>query len=678
MNNMLPRVVSVCALALLFFSCKGNDRVISVEPGAVSSSGSVTTLAKLSIPLQPESVMSMDEVLTQLEMMSGKQEDNPAVIEQIKKQFVSALKDAQARKFTSRPPMGPANAVSDLEMTRDDGGALWLKWTYKNKGDFNLDGTVGLLDITTLAEHLFEKVGPSNEWIDATSNGIIDIADVTAVASNFFANVAAYLIEGSLKQEGPYQAFGFVLFSERKTESPTAFEFELPDNRYKFYSVVPVSNGGKVGERSNIVERNLPPVAQVSASPVVGKAPLFVKFDASASTDPDGEIVFYKWDFNGDGDYDASGAESSVSYTYESLGIYEARVSVLDNDGDEGSASVVIIVQADNLPPIAELTAEPSLGDVPLTVMLDASSSRDHDGDIVLYEWDFDGDGRYDFSSVEELVATFVYEQPGYYLPSVTVKDDEGLFSVARTMVTVMPEEWMHTLGGQSREQANSVALDKLGNVYIGGQWFNRESRYGRAYEGFVAKYSPLGSLVWMKTFGADVDWVVDISDDSEDNVVVLGLSYHLRHPEDEQADPSEVFIAKLDPQGRIVWQRSWGYEENDTPVALRIDASDNIFVLSYFVEGSESVISKWDTDGNLLWQKRFSGYAPDFALSPEGDIFVLISSDTGGIARKIILHLDPTGMFIEAKCLEYEREKFIELYFLRNLLVDTRSCIIY
>ena len=45
---------------------------------------------------------------------------------------------------------------------------------------------------------------------------------------------------------------------------------------------------------------NLPPVADFTAEPASGDYPLDVKFDASASYDPDGKIVAYDWTF-GDG-----------------------------------------------------------------------------------------------------------------------------------------------------------------------------------------------------------------------------------------------------------------------------------------------------------------------------------------------------------------------------------------
>lgn len=83
-----------------------------------------------------------------------------------------------------------------------------------------------------------------------------------------------------------------------------------------------------------------PPTAAFTGNPVSGNAPMSVSFDASTSSDVDGTIASYIWDF-GDG---ASGSGISTSHTYNSTGTFTATLTVTDNSGNTAAASLAIAV----------------------------------------------------------------------------------------------------------------------------------------------------------------------------------------------------------------------------------------------------------------------------------------------------------------------------------------------
>ena len=87
---------------------------------------------------------------------------------------------------------------------------------------------------------------------------------------------------------------------------------------------------------------NRPPVAVISANPTSGEAPLTVNFDGSLSSDPDGDIKKYEWDFENDGVVDAQGA--TASYTYTTEGNYMAKLTVTDDGGLTDTDTVTITV----------------------------------------------------------------------------------------------------------------------------------------------------------------------------------------------------------------------------------------------------------------------------------------------------------------------------------------------
>lgn len=93
---------------------------------------------------------------------------------------------------------------------------------------------------------------------------------------------------------------------------------------------------------------NAPPVARLAVTSVSG---LTVDLSAGASSDPDGSIVAYEWDLNGDGVYDRATTQSDVQHTYGAAGTYDVTVRVTDDRGATDTASVSVTVQAAEPPP---------------------------------------------------------------------------------------------------------------------------------------------------------------------------------------------------------------------------------------------------------------------------------------------------------------------------------------
>jgi uncharacterized membrane protein len=87
--------------------------------------------------------------------------------------------------------------------------------------------------------------------------------------------------------------------------------------------------------------QNQQPVAVAGADTYSGKAPLMVTFDSSASTDPDGTIVIYTWDFM-DG---SSSTETSPLHEFTVPGTYPVTLTVTDDQGMQASSSIDITVR---------------------------------------------------------------------------------------------------------------------------------------------------------------------------------------------------------------------------------------------------------------------------------------------------------------------------------------------
>ena len=106
-------------------------------------------------------------------------------------------------------------------------------------------------------------------------------------------------------------------------------------------------------QRITYFSDNQPPVASVVATPTSGLTPLFVQFDASGSSDPDGDPITYAWDLDGDGAFNDS-TLASPTYTFTTSGEHKVRLMVRDSAG--ATSTVGISIFADNRPPHATIT----------------------------------------------------------------------------------------------------------------------------------------------------------------------------------------------------------------------------------------------------------------------------------------------------------------------------------
>jgi PKD repeat protein len=240
-------------------------------------------------------------------------------------------------------------------------------------------------------------------------------------------------------------------------------------------------NNGATGSSSVAISAssagNQPPTATASATPTSGKAPLIVAFTGSG-TDSDGTISSYSWTF---GDGGTSNAQNP-SHTYLTAGNYTATLTVTDNGGAPGSATVGISA-ASNQPPTAHASAAPTSGTSPLPVTF-TGSGTDSDGTIASYAWAF-GDGG--TSTLQNPAHT--YASAGSYTATLTVTDNNGATGGSTVGITVTAATNQLPIANAGPDQIN---LDPGVTVLLNG----------------AASSDPDGSITsyqWTQTAGATV-----------------------------------------------------------------------------------------------------------------------------------------------------------------------------
>lgn len=187
-------------------------------------------------------------------------------------------------------------------------------------------------------------------------------------------------------------------------------------------------------EGETVVRVNNPPTAEINVANTTVMEMDTVNFDGSGSTDTDGAIVEYTWNF-GDGVKD-SGMYSTHFYT--SVGTYTVTLTVVDNKGASDVDSVTMtVIEGDgapgNEPPTAVINVDTTTVEVWSLITFNGSGSVDTDGTIIEYTWDFD-----DGSKDSGMYSSHYFSAVGTYDVTLTVVDDEGASDVDSVIITVI------------------------------------------------------------------------------------------------------------------------------------------------------------------------------------------------------------------------------------------------
>jgi PKD repeat protein len=197
---------------------------------------------------------------------------------------------------------------------------------------------------------------------------------------------------------------------------------------------------------------NQAPTAVANASTVRGFIPLTVNFSSAGTIDPDCALgggcpgISYLWDF-GDG---ATSTEANPSHEYTTANPipskYTVTLTVTDNEGGVGTATVLVNARDTNLAPIAVAAGTPTSGKEPLTVAFSSAGSADQesDGSITAYSWDF-GDGSA-LSSASN--PSHTYQAAGNYTATLTVTDNDGATATTTVATTVNPNQLPTAVAG--------------------------------------------------------------------------------------------------------------------------------------------------------------------------------------------------------------------------------------
>jgi PKD repeat protein len=222
-------------------------------------------------------------------------------------------------------------------------------------------------------------------------------------------------------------------------------------------------SAAQIAEHKASFGTNRRPSASFAVSPSAVLPGALVTFNASGSSDPDGSIVKYEWDLDGNGSYETSTGTSSVaSRSFPAEGTFTVGLRVTDNQ--TGVDTTTHTVKVGPQPPSPVFTVDPNPVVVGIPVHFDASGSSDADGTIVKYEWDLDGNGSYETNTGTTAAADRAYGSPGTFNVGLRVTDNSGL-TVATTLPLTVNSGGVSNYGDTVLDTAGLVGYWRLGEA---------------------------------------------------------------------------------------------------------------------------------------------------------------------------------------------------------------------
>lgn len=207
---------------------------------------------------------------------------------------------------------------------------------------------------------------------------------------------------------------------------------------------------------------------------------------------------------------------------------------------------------------------------------------------------------------------------------------------------------FIKTYGGSKNDSAQSITATMDGGYIILGYTQSNDNditdKQDESFDYWVLKFDVTDQLQWQKTYGGSLDdRGSDIIQTSDGGYAILGYSFSNDGDATENAGLQDYWLVKLDANGNISWEKSFGYQGADSGITMT-ETNDQGFlvtgILDVTASGGEGNSSrnanrhaggdywalKLDISGNLEWSHYFGG---NFTDTPYG---VVQTNDNGYI----------------------------------------------
>ena len=189
--------------------------------------------------------------------------------------------------------------------------------------------------------------------------------------------------------------------------------------------------------------------------------------------------------------------------------------------------------------------------------------------------------------------------------------------------------EWRRFFGGTSNDRAYAVVqANDRGFVLTGSSEsndFDITNNKG-SYDFWVIKITDKGDLVWQNSFGGTgIDKAWDIAKTNDNGYVITGNTFSTDTDVTKNNGASDVWLVKINDSGKMLWEKTYGGLEFDAARSVNLTKEEGFIIAGNSKSNNADVdenfgendlwLMKIDKEGSLVWQKSFGGTDLDYAF---------------------------------------------------------------
>jgi len=174
---------------------------------------------------------------------------------------------------------------------------------------------------------------------------------------------------------------------------------------------------------------------------------------------------------------------------------------------------------------------------------------------------------------------------------------------------------WSTFFGGSYGDSGYDIAVDSQDNIIITGSSSSSDfpilnpynTSLNSSIDAIVAKFSPLGTLIWSTYLGGSgVDVGLGVGVDSLDNIIITGHTKSNDFPGINTSsitisDSLNIFVVKFSSAGMLEWSTLLGGQNLDTVNGIAIDSQDKPIITGYTRSADFPTLNAFDNTFNSI-----------------------------------------------------------------------------